>query len=322
MNAKENARRTIQFEQPERVVIGPPEHKVNYWGLNHEGYAGGSDSSPVGTRWIDIWGVGWHKEQPGIMGFPEYHPLADLPATLKDYVWPDPDDEHLTAQIYAMAEGWNKETDYLTGNHRGTLWEKCYMMTGMENLMIYFFTEPEAVRELFHRMIDFQLGIARHYLAAGIEMVRMGDDLGTQKNLILSPRLIRDFLLPEYRRLFSFYTDHGVLINFHSCGHILPMIDTFIDLGVNILNPIQATANNLDDLRSVTQGRLALQGGVSSGTMLDGPPEAIREEVALRIRQLGQNSGYFCAPDQSMLWPEGHYQVYLDAVEEFGLIQQ
>jgi uroporphyrinogen decarboxylase len=169
-------------------------------------------------------------------------------------------------------------------------------------------------------MIDFQLGIARHYLAAGIEMVRMGDDLGTQKNLILSPRVIQEFLLPEYRRLFSFYHDQGILINFHSCGHILPMVETFIDLGVNILNPIQATANDLTELRRVTQGRLALQGGVRSGILVDGPPEAIRAEVALRIQQLGQAGGYFCAPDQGMNWPEAHYQAYLEAVEEFGLI--
>jgi uroporphyrinogen decarboxylase len=152
-------------------------------------------------------------------------------------------------------------------------------------------------------------------------MVRMGDDLGTQKNLILSPQIIREFLLPEYQRLFSYYRDNGVLIDFHSCGHILPMVETFIDLGINILNPVQATANNLTELRRVTQGRLALEGGVSSGIIMDGPAERIREEVAMRIQQLGQAGGYFCAPDQGLNWPKNHYRVYLDALEEFGSIQ-
>jgi uroporphyrinogen decarboxylase len=192
------------------------------------------------------------------------------------------------------------------------------MLVGMQDLMCYFFTEPEAVRELLHRIMDFQLGIARHYLAAGVEMVGMGDDLGTQKGLLLSPEIIHGFLVPEYRRLFDLYKAHGVLINFHSCGHITPILETFMDLGVDILNPIQATANGLDEVRRLTQGRMALQGGVCSATIVSGPVEGIRAEVAQRLRQLGREGGYFCGPDQGMPWPETHIQALYDAVEEFG----
>jgi len=109
-----------------------------------------------------------------------------------------------------------------------------------------------------------------------------------------------------------------VPLSHRSCGHIEPLLETFIALGIDILDPIQATANNLDRVRHVTQGRLALQGGVSSSILMNGPAEAIRDEVKRRIRQLGAHGGYFCAPDQGLPWPEAHYAAYRAAVEEFG----
>ncbi len=318
MNAKENALRIIRFDAPERVVTGCPSHSLAYHGANHEGYTGGGHHLPVGAEWTDIWGVMWRREHEGVMGFPRGNPLADLPHALRTYAWPDPDDERICGPIYAQAEGWQHDETFLTSSHRDTLWEKSYMLVGMEAMMCYFYTEPEAVREVLHRIMDFQLGIARHYLAAGVEMVGLSDDLGTQQSLLLSPKIIHTFLVPEYRRLFDLYKSRGVLVNLHSCGHIMPMLETFIALGVDILNPVQATANDLDELRRITQGRLALQGGVSSATIVSGPPEAIRREVAQRLWQLGRDGGYFCAPDQGMPWPAAHIQALHDAVDELG----
>jgi len=321
MNQKENALRIIRFNKPERVISGCPVHGLGYLGCNHEGFAGGGHHLPVGSKWSDIWRTVWHKEHEGVMGFPRGNPLADLPKALSSfssYQWPDPDDERIIQQVYHQVKGWQKNDNFLCGSHRDTLWEKSYMLVGMEDLMCFFHTEPSAVRELFHRIIDFQMGIARHYLALGVEMAGMTDDLGHQNGLLLSPDIIHEFLAPEYRRLFELYKRHGVLVSFHSCGHIEPLLDMFMNLGVDILNPIQASANNLAIVRTCTQGRMALQGGIGSGLIASGPVEAIRNEVRFRIRQLGRDGGYFCCPDQGMPWPEEHIQALQEAVEEFG----
>ena len=318
MNDKENALKTIRFDHPERVLTAPPAHNVAFYGANHKGFEGGGHSLPVGSRWTDIWGVGWHRKQEGVMGFPRGNPLADLPLALETYLWPDPDDPRVCSQIYAQAEGWEPAAAFLVGSHRDTLWEKSYMLVGMESMMVNFYTAPDAVKELLHGIMDFHLGIARHYLNIGVEMVGMSDDLGTQRGLLLSPRTIAEFLVPEYRRLFDLYKEQGVLINFHSCGHISPLLETFIDMGVDILNPIQATANDLAALRARTQGRLTLQGGVSSATIVAGPVDAIRAEVAERLWQLGRDGGYFCGPDQGMPWPQAHIQALYDAVDDLG----
>jgi len=296
-----------------------PAHGVAYRGCNHEGYEGGGHHLPVGTRWTDIWGTVWQKELDGVMGFPQVHPLADLPHALATYDWPDPDDERICGKIYEDAQSWNADDTLLVGSHRETLWEKSYILVGMEALMCYLYTDRNAVRDLFHWVMDHQLAVARHYLAVGVEMVGMGDDLGTQRGPLLSPDLLQELFVPEYRRLFDLYNAHSVLISFHSCGHILPMVDMFADLGVDVLNPVQASANDLDELRRQTAGRMALQGGVSSATLVRGPQEAVSKEVRERVWQLGRDGGYICGPDQGMPWPKAHYQAMLDGIADYGV---
>jgi len=317
MTAKENALRIIRFEQPEQVTQGPPLHGMGYFGCNHEGFAGGGHDSPVGTRWTDVWGTVWHKELDGVMAFPQVHPLAEI-ESLRHYIWPDPEDERVCGRIYTQRDEFTGGDAFLTGSHRETLWEKAYMLVGMENMMVYLHTEPEYAREIFHRVMDFNLAIAKHYLAVGVEFAGLGDDLGMQDRPIIHPELVEEFLVPEYRRLFQLYREHNVLISFHSCGYIEWMLDTFMSLGVDVLNPVQASANNLDTLRARTQGRMALQGAVSSDTIVTGPPAKIRAEVEARIRQLGQHGGYFCTADQGMPFPPEHLQVLNEAVEEYG----
>ncbi len=318
MNAKQNAIEIIKFGKPERIVDGPPVHGLAYFGVNHESFADGiGHDRPLGSRWTDVWGTVWEKEHEGVMGFPRGNPISDLSA-LKSYPWPDPDDERLCGQLQRQAEGWKRDERFLLGSHRDTLWEKSYMLCGMENMMCHLTADPEAAREIFHRVMDFQLGMAKHYIALGVEIVGCGDDLGTQTAPLLSPEFIHKFLVPEYRRLFTFYKERGVLISFHSCGHIEPLLDIFMELGVDILNPLQATANNLGEARRKTAGRMALQGGLSSKLLVDGSAQEIRGEVKRLLPFLGKDGGYFCAPDQGMPWPRENHDAYQQALAEFG----
>jgi uroporphyrinogen decarboxylase len=317
MTEKENARRIIRFDRPERVVSAIPCHDISYFGVDHESFDGGGHHLPLGSRWKDIWGTEWRREHEGVMGFPRGNPLAD-PAALKHYTWPDPDEERLCQRVYDSAGAFDGSDKFLAGRHRDTLWEKAYMLCGMENMMTFFFTEPDFAREVLHRIMDFQLGMARHYLAAGVEFVHFGDDLGTQNGPLLGPRIVSEFLEPEYRRLFEVYWQNRVPVNFHSCGNIESVADTFMELGVSVLNPVQATANDLFALREKTRGRMALLGGVSTRIIMEGPVSRIHEEVRRRIAQLGKNGGYFCAPDQGLPFPEAHRRAFEEAVAEFG----
>ena len=121
MSARENALRIIRFDQPERVLTAPPAHNVAFYGANHEGFEGGGHTLPVGSRWTDIWGVDWHREHEGVMGFPRGNPLADLTHALETYVWPDPNDPRICSRIYEQAKDWDPSAAFLVGSHRDTL---------------------------------------------------------------------------------------------------------------------------------------------------------------------------------------------------------
>jgi uroporphyrinogen decarboxylase len=318
MDAKENALRIIRFDHPETVASWPPIHMIRYLGCNHEAFDGsGGDDAPLGSRWVDVWGTEWHKEQEGVMGFPRGNPL-DAPGKLSSYRWPDPQDERLVAMIYERAKAFPGGDRMLTGFHRDTLWEKAYMLVGMENMMAYFHTEPGFCREVLHRIMDFQIGMARHYLSLGVELVMMGDDLGTQVGALLGPRVVDEFLRPEYERLFALYRERGILIHFHSCGNLDSVLDMFLELGVNVLNPLQASANDLQEVRRRTQGRMALQGGVSSALVMEGPVERIVADVRRKLWLLGRHGGYFCMQDQGLPFPQQHLDALSRAIATYG----
>ena len=317
MDERENALRIIRFGSPERVVESPPWRFVRYFGCEHEGFEGGGPDMPVGSRWKDIWGTGWRRELESIMGFPGEYPPADVGA-LRDYQWPDPNDERLCSEVYRVAERERREGVFLMGSHREVLWEKAYMLVGMENLMVYFRTEPGFVREVLRRVMDFQLGMAEHYLKVGVEFVAPNDDMGAQTGPLLGPDIVDEFLMPEYERLFEVYRKGGVMIRFHSCGNVEWMLERFMKLGVDVLHPVQATANDLTRVREATQGRMALEGGVSTVTIMKGPAEAIEREVRERLWQLGREGGYFCAADQCLPFPEEHIGALRKAVGKYG----
>ena len=318
MIKKENALRILRFDNPERVVGEAPCHWLAYTGCNHETIdGGGGHESSVGSRWTDIWGTGWFREQDGVMGFPRKNPLAEM-SSLKNYAWPDPEDERICGKIYTLKKKFQGGDCFLAGSHRDTLWEKSYMLAGMENMMVWLRTEPNHAREILRGIMDFQLGIAKHYLACGIEWAGLGDDLGTQNSLLIGEDLLREFFFPEYKRLFDLYKRNGVLISFHSCGHVEPVLEMFMELGVDCLNPVQATANNLARVREATRGRMALQGGVSTGLVMKGPAGEIKNAVRGAIHLLGRNGGYFCGPDQGMPFPPEHCAAFQEAVAEFG----
>jgi len=317
LSKKENALRILKFDKPEYVMEGMPCYLLSYQGCNHEGYDGGGHECEIGTKWTDIWGTGWVKGQKGVMGMPASHPLSD-PGSLKNYVWPDPDDERLIGKIYRLMETYDGGDRFLGGFNRDPLWEKAHMLVGMENMLSYLYTEPNFVKEVLSKIMDFQIGIARHYLKLGIETVVMGDDLGTQQSLLIGIDLLYEYFYPEYKRLFDLYKQNDIIINFHSCGYVEPVLDMFMDLGVDCLNPIQATANDLSVIRSKTYKKMALQGGISTGLLMKGTAEEIEFSVRDAIHLLGRDGGYFCAPDQELPFPEENMKVFHSALEKHG----
>ena len=137
----------------------------------------------------------------------------------------------------------------------------------------------------------------------GVDGVNFSEDLGHQGGLMVSPRLFREFFVPEYRRCFVPLVKEGKMIDFHSCGRVQDVVEDLASLGVAILNPVQARANDLALMKKKSLGKIALQGGIDSHLLMLGPVTKIEEEVERVMTILAPGGGYIVGPDQSMPFP-------------------
>jgi uroporphyrinogen decarboxylase len=136
-------------------------------------------------------------------------------------------------------------------------------------------------------------------------MIVIGDDLGTQESLLISPRMYRKLVKPIHADYIAFIRQHtGAKIYFHTDGDIFPLLDDLVEIGVDILNPIQTSAGRMSDIKTLKQryGKsLVLCGGVDTQRLLSyGSPEDIRAEVKRLGEILGEGGGYLLASVHSI----------------------
>jgi uroporphyrinogen decarboxylase len=128
---------------------------------------------------------------------------------------------------------------------------------------------------------------------------RLHRDLGTQRGLFFSPEMFRTFIKPRLQKLIDMTHRHGVKFLFHSCGAIRPLIEDLIEIGVDILDPLQAAAAGMEPqaLKDAYGGDICLQGGICTQYLLPrSTPEEVRKEVRRRVEILGAGGGYILAP--------------------------
>ncbi len=164
--------------------------------------------------------------------------------------------------------------------------------------------DPGYVRAFYDRKIENLLANIRLYAEAvgdNLDIVGFGEDFGTQRGLMISPRTFRELVAPYYKRLFDWVHHHtSWKVFFHCCGGIYPIIATLIECGVDILNPVQTSAAGMNPgkLKAEFGDRLVFWGGgVETQTTLPfGSLDEIRTQVRERIGLLGAGGGFVFAP--------------------------
>ena len=132
-----------------------------------------------------------------------------------------------------------------------------------------------------------------------IDIIGSGGDIGTQRGMMLSPNLWRRHIKPYSTDLIRSFKDMGLATFYHSCGSIVPVIEDFIEMGLDILDPIQPKAAGMDpeNLKSRFGDRLVLHGGVDEQELLPhATGEEVRREVERLISILGDDGGYIVCP--------------------------
>lgn len=175
-------------------------------------------------------------------------------------------------------------------------------LRGIDNLLMDMAVRPDMAHWLLDRFTDFYLVFFDRMLTAArgrIDILRTADDLGTQRGLFFSPAMFRTFIKPRLKKLIDMTHSHGVKFLFHSCGAIRPLIKDLIEIGVDILDPLQAAAEGMEPrvLKDEYGSRICLHGGICTQYLLpNGTPQEVRREVRRRIEILGAGGGYILAP--------------------------
>ena len=314
---KENLRRAITHDGPEYVPVRrfngsiPGLYRIHYRGSRP---AVSGETDRWGVRWSAGWPAGAEWE-PEIQGYPVEHPLRDLDA-LARYPFPDPHDPGLTAGLF---DGADQREVLLAGEVYFPLFDRAHLLTGMQVLFEAMAARPDTVRDLFHRVADYQIGVVEQFVRQGVDIVRFAEDYGGQETLLVSPRMWRSLIKPELARMFAVAKEAGRLVWLHCCGHIMEIVPDLVEIGVDILDPLQARANDQGEVKRLYGDRLCILGGMDTQRVLSqGTPDEVGEEVRRRIALLGPGGGYILGPDTLIPIPEANYRAYLAAGERYG----
>jgi len=287
---------------------------------------------PTGSPYLDDWGVGHPEIEPEIY-FPAIHPLAQATSSqdLHTYPhWPDMHDPSRYAHLAAEAAALVKENRYAVIAAPWLLspLERAFQLQGMQAFLIHWVDHPDFAGELLARITELCKIHQEHFLAEigpDIDILILADDLGTQSSLLISPRMYRRVLKPLHAELIAFVkTRCRARIFFHSDGDIFPLLDDLVEIGVDILNPIQTTAGQMADLLQLKQrygSELVFCGAIDTQRVLPfGTPAQVRDEVRRVMQSLTPNGGYLLAPVHSIPneTPPENILAMIAAALEFG----
>jgi uroporphyrinogen decarboxylase len=277
----------------------------------------------------DEWGVVWSKPERG------HYYVSEAPfeqeatvAAVERHPWPDPDDPGRTRGLREEAAALRQQTDCAICMYvHGRVLSFGQFMRGFGNWLMDLKLNTAFVHALLERATDLQIRMNAHLLdAVGeyVDIVHVADDLGGQPGPLISLATYRELIKPYHARIFRALKESApVKLMHHSCGSVAAYLGDLIDVGVDILNPVQVSAAQMDTAALKREfGRdLCFWGGVDTQKVLPfGTPDDVRAEVRRRISDLAPGGGYVLAAVHNIQneVPPENVVAMLDAAREYG----
>ncbi|MCK4750527.1 MAG: hypothetical protein KAT15_25895 [Bacteroidales bacterium] len=182
-----------------------------------------------------------------------------------------------------------------------SFFETAWYLVGLEKLLMDMMLEAGYVSALFDRVLEINVEIGKQLIGLGADIIWPGDDFGTQTGMLIDPDTWRKIFKPRIKLMFEEFRkiNPDIKIAWHSCGSILPIIPDFIEIGLDILNPLQPRASGMDAefLKNTYGNDLVFLGGIDIQELLPNrTPEEIVEEVVRLTGIYGRDGGYIIAP--------------------------
>jgi len=296
MSSYEIVRRAIEFERPERLSL-----RFEALGLSdvHDApwnQIGTGDKAQRQTT--DEWGCLWVRSEMDNMGQVKGHPLADWRAW-DHFRWLDPDDPAFYEGMEARFAG--SDGKYVTTGIFMLLFERMHALHGFENTLADLYLERERIELLADRIVEFDLGIienvARRFPGC-IHGFGFTDDWGTQQATFINPRLWDEFFKPRYKRIFDAVHAAGWHVWMHSCGKVNAILESLIEIGLDVINLQQPRALGIEETGRQFRGRLCFESLCDiQHTLPFKGAEEIQEEARLLLEHWATPEGGFILSD-------------------------
>lgn len=266
-------------------------------------------SRPGAVR--DLWGVEREPVEVGGVRYLEvtHPPLAEAEtvAEVEAYPWPDPeayDFDEVARQAEAAGDFYVINVGHRL--NRTSVLKCAIYLRGMDNFLMDLALRPALARAIIRHITDYYLAHNERIFRAArglVDAFLMGDDFGTQTGLLVSLESWREFFAPSLREFAALARSYGLTVMMHSCGAVRELIDDLIEVGVEVLNPIQVRAAGMDieGLKETFGGRISFYGGIDiQQTLPRGTVAEVEAEVAHTIEVLGAGGGYILCPTHNI----------------------
>ncbi len=257
--------------------------------------------------YVDEWGVTW-KSIPYTTPFGSGYytemvgrPLADH-AALSTYQPPDPRRPELYEEAERLISDFKPEY-WIVGVTKTTIFETAWALRGLEQLMMDFVEDPDLAETILEIPYRYHLAAAERLVGMGVDMIWIGDDVGVQKAMMISPTLWRRYLKPRMAHFIATLKtiNPRVKVAYHSDGCIYPIIPELIEIGLDVLNPLQPASMDPARLKREYGNRLCFWGSIDEQhTLPFGSPEDVRSEVLTRLKTVGSRGGLILGPTHNV----------------------
>ena len=251
--------------------------------------------------------------------FPLEGPIHNM-KELEAYTPPDPYKEGRFKKLKEMLTRYGKEKAIIL--HMNDIWSIPSRLMAYEDFLCNILEEPEFIKNLVKMTVDAQILIAQEAAKTGCKFIFTGDDVADSNGPTISPIIYEELFYPELKRIIGTYKDLGFFVLKHCDGYLMPLLDFYLNAGIDLLDPIDPIAGmNLKYIKDNYGERIAIKGNVNCATTLVfGTVDDTVAETKHCIDVAKGKTGYICSSSNSIHSSvnPANYKAMIEVIKEYG----
>lgn len=273
---------------------------------------------------VDMWGIG-HEPGSAAAYHMTYmrHPMEDFDSVEQVEAYPFPvfgKEDYL--KIKEQVDAVHEKGMAAEANLQCSDWEISWYLRGMENLMCDMMTDDPIAEAILDKVMNVTITRAENYARAGADAIFLGDDIGTQRAIMMSIPLYEEWLMPRLKKIIdaAHRINPDIVILYHSCGHVTELIPSLIKAGVQVLNPVQPEVMDFREIHEKYGDVLSFHGTIGTQSVMPfGTPDDVRRAVFENLDIAGDHGGLLVCPTH-ILEPEvppENIAAYIQACKDY-----